>query len=61
MGEGEGFVWGGDRTEVADLVDWDFGALDRMADRMNDKDDLWISLLQEEAITKFLEDWNRES
>lgn len=51
VGEEEECVWTGNGAEVADLVVGDFGAVDRMADRMDDKDDLWMSLLQEEAIT----------
>lgn len=56
IGEGEELVCRGHGAEVADLVVGDFGALDRMADLMDDKDDLWMSLLQEEAITTLLLD-----
>lgn len=36
--------------EVADLVTGDFGALALMADLIDDKEDLVMNLLQEEAI-----------
>lgn len=35
---------------MSDLVAGDFGAADLIADLMEDRDDFWMNLLQEDAI-----------